>query len=721
MTARVQIQIEAQDAASGVLRAIVSQFGALGNALSDAADLFSKNNELTDLYTRGLKDMSVSAQDVAKAEEAAQAATARFAETLALLAVDFLKDAITETAKYAEEVHALTLASGASYEQASRLLQVLGDYNITAQDVTTATRRMTENGFAPTVETLATLSDQYNGLNTAQEKNAFLIENLGRGGAEWAKVLALGSDAIMELNAGVSKNLILNQEAYESAEKYRLALDELEDSWTGLKTSFGAAAFEPLANLFELIAKNIDESTQSTGAFLSNMIPVVAIFRSASNAMEIYNENQLASMQSMEGMKELNVDLASSFSDANTAIQESSVNYEDLISSITDYQDELDRYIDKNADLRQTESDLLSTRNDYIVQLGQLKEKYGEGSDAVNNMQGKIDDINGKLDDNKKKLAENEEAHRKWAAQTVFSFAQARAAADGSITKIEGDLLVRAGQALGLFDQQTAEVMSNVNEAFSNLDASNAEAVIGTLTEQIEALTGQSYQVIINTMYTTTGTPPNVPIPVQSSTNASQCFIGGTDVTMWDYTFKKIEDVREGDIVLSYDENKGEFVPRRVEKTFKHEAKGYIILNGKLGVTPNHQMYVNEKWTDAGDIMIGDVLFLDNGTLETVESIEEVQETAFVFNLHTEDDPHNYFADGYLVHNKQMGGEVYAGKMVNVGEAGMESFVPSQNGRILGHAEALHAAGLSGGANYFYGNVTLQVDGDSAGGLLEYR
>jgi len=67
------------------------------------------------------------------------------------------------------------------------------------------------------------------------------------------------------------------------------------------------------------------------------------------------------------------------------------------------------------------------------------------------------------------------------------------------------------------------------------------------------------------------------------------------------------------------------------------------------------------------------------------------------------------------------GGEVYAGNPVTVGEAGKETFMPSQNGRILGHAESLHAMSLGGGSNYFYGNVTLQISEDAAGGLLEYR
>jgi hypothetical protein len=71
----------------------------------------------------------------------------------------------------------------------------------------------------------------------------------------------------------------------------------------------------------------------------------------------------------------------------------------------------------------------------------------------------------------------------------------------------------------------------------------------------------------------------------------------------------------------------------------------------------------------------------------------------------------------------QQGGEVFAGRTVNVGERGPEPFVPAVNGRILGHAETLAAmqrGGGGGSTNYFYGNVTLQVSKDT-GAMLSTR
>jgi hypothetical protein len=61
---------------------------------------------------------------------------------------------------------------------------------------------------------------------------------------------------------------------------------------------------------------------------------------------------------------------------------------------------------------------------------------------------------------------------------------------------------------------------------------------------------------------------------------------------------------------------------------------------------------------------------------------------------------------------------------VTVGEAGQETFVPSSNGRIIGHREALHQAGLMGGGasrNYFYGPVTIMSDSETGGDFMSIR
>lgn len=154
------------------------------------------------------------------------------------------KNAIQTSAKYNEQVRDLSFVTGTGAEKTSRLLQVLDDYQLTAEDVTVATKAMTKQGYEPTVDTIAKLSDQYNSLNSTQEKNAFILKNFGKGGLQWVNLLSQGSDNIMALNDDVSKNLVLTDEQIAAYEKYRLNMDAVGDSIQGAKVQAGNFIFD---------------------------------------------------------------------------------------------------------------------------------------------------------------------------------------------------------------------------------------------------------------------------------------------------------------------------------------------------------------------------------------------------------------------------------------------------------------------------------------------
>jgi len=93
-----------------------------------------------------------------------------------------VKSSYGDFQNYAGAVRDLALVSGTGAEQSSLLLQVLDDFEISAEDVTVATKKMTANGLVPTVETLAKLSDQYLAINDPMERNEFILKNLGKSG-----------------------------------------------------------------------------------------------------------------------------------------------------------------------------------------------------------------------------------------------------------------------------------------------------------------------------------------------------------------------------------------------------------------------------------------------------------------------------------------------------------------------------------------------------------
>lgn len=138
------------------------------------------------------------------------------------------------------------------------------------------------------------------------------------------------------------------------------------------------------------------------------------------------------------------------------------------------------------------------------------------------------------------------------------------------------------------------------------------------------------------------------------------CFAAGTPISVVGGA-RAIENIREGDVVLAYDPAGGQVVESTVVSTFAHaDAGGTVVINGKIEVTPNHPFWVNGEWRQAGELAVGDrLLELGASSGAVAMSASPVMVTRLesrggpgqVYNLEVADF-HNYFAGGFLVHNK---------------------------------------------------------------------
>jgi len=135
------------------------------------------------------------------------------------------------------------------------------------------------------------------------------------------------------------------------------------------------------------------------------------------------------------------------------------------------------------------------------------------------------------------------------------------------------------------------------------------------------------------------------------------CFTAETQILMADSKYKPIKDVKEGNWVLTK-ENEGsdKMVSAKVAKTFEHTVNNYLIINNELELTDIHPVFVDNKWKQAGTIELGDKLLNEEGQEVIVESLELKNETVKVYNLEIEGYA-TYFANGFYVHNKPLGGE----------------------------------------------------------------
>ena len=76
---------------------------------------------------------------------------------------------------------------------------------------------------------------------------------------------------------------------------------------------------------------------------------------------------------------------------------------------------------------------------------------------------------------------------------------------------------------------------------------------------------------------------------------------------------KLIKDIREGDVVFSFNESSGDLEMKPVIETYCRDYDGELIeietSNGKLICTPNHKIYTkNRGYIEAGDLQLSDEL-----------------------------------------------------------------------------------------------------------------
>ncbi|HZE69209.1 MAG TPA: RHS repeat-associated core domain-containing protein [Pyrinomonadaceae bacterium] len=139
------------------------------------------------------------------------------------------------------------------------------------------------------------------------------------------------------------------------------------------------------------------------------------------------------------------------------------------------------------------------------------------------------------------------------------------------------------------------------------------------------------------------------------------CFVAGTLIQTTEGD-KRIEDVRKGDLVLSFDPeraNAGSLKPQAqlVTQTFARTASAVLdihIGNATITATPEHPFWVvKQGWTAAGELRRGSALLTKDGTVVHVDTIERREGKFKVYNFEV-GDAHTYYVSalGVLVHNQ---------------------------------------------------------------------
>lgn len=169
-----------------------------------------------------------------------------------------------------------------------------------------------------------------------------------------------------------------------------------------------------------------------------------------------------------------------------------------------------------------------------------------------------------------------------------------------------------------------------------------------------------------------------------------ECFAAGTKVLLADGGSKNIEDIKTGDIVVSYNFNTKETENKVVGKLLSilSDHISYVTLsNGTiLKVTNDHPIYTNKGWAaidveltktkydlPVEELVVGSIVKTIDGNVEVI-SIETKEEPTMTFTLKDVEDNANFYADGVLVHNRPMIGSCFiAGTQITMADGSQKN------------------------------------------------
>lgn len=286
-----------------------------------------------------------------------------------------------------------------------------------------------------------------------------------------------------------------------------------------------------------------------------------------------------------------------------------------------------------------------------------------------------------------------------WSVNTGAKFTTWAAGIMATVATWGTNMIASASASMeilkGIMDAKINAITEKFVTRFSNIPRKAAEGfnaskqiLIDVVSSVVDAINAILKKIITSFKLTfggvnwgTGGETGNVDT-IGGGGGGGSCFIAGTLVTLSDRTQTPIEAVQAGDRVLSW--HKDKYIETTVTEVFHHpptDAPDLVRINGILTATPEHLIYTNRKWVPAGFLVPSDELLKD-GKEAKVTSLEYIPGFVPVYNLHTDHESHNYFADGILVHN-------------------------SKNSNVQGMSFGGAAVAQSGGGTTELGNATI--------------
>lgn len=452
--ARATIVVEARDEATEAIKTLTG-------AVNDLNATIRESKTTTEGATNTNKQASVSWTDIA--------AQLYIVKNAVMAVVGVYNQLTAETIAVAAQQRDLARISGTTVEEAGKLIQAADDMTVSYGTVEAASRRMVMNGLSPSIDTIATLADQYVALKDPVERSQLLIENFGRGGLEMGKLLEKGGAGINALgDDAVAAGIVLSNDGVKAMREYEIATDNASDAILGMKMAIANELVPVVTDWINLVLKNVSIQTQLQAAYDQDIITLQELIR--------YREQLRLGLQSESDVTATLKTATLSYVSTQTA----------AINAVTNWRDETEKAVTFTEALAKADTALGKAAGEAAGELAILNAALsgGLGKESKEFLQTQDDLIQQQKDltaELENYTAANGQAYGPAANLSQLQNEQALAAyelarAQDDLTKAQGSLTTSQMFGYGLdavFEGQILSAKVAIDSKTAALDAAN--------------------------------------------------------------------------------------------------------------------------------------------------------------------------------------------------------------------------------------------------------
>lgn len=356
-----------------------------------------------------------------------------------------IKKALDETVgslvAYADQVRTVQNATGASAEDASKLIQILDDQKVGFEQLEKAIAK-SGKAYDFSITGIANMSEAYLKLGTDQERAAFMQQRFGKQWIDFVPVMQQGSKAILDAADAVDKSLILNQKAVDMARQYEIAQDNVNDSITGFKYTLGQEALPAVVQFTD----GLNVMIRAQQIQLETHVSAKKAFAQATEEIAAQKAALLQHADQVKLETAAQEESAQAAREAAAAFKEESAARQSMLGLITSIASETRNYNDKQAELTQ-----------------KMAENRAEAEALYPWQSQQLDELNQKYADMSAAYDANAAAHNAAMGKIQYDLLVTKLSADG-LTDAEYQIAQQAGLMFGIFDQNSINTANNMNQ-----------------------------------------------------------------------------------------------------------------------------------------------------------------------------------------------------------------------------------------------------------------